>query len=225
MNLSETHKSDESPTLVQLQGETVVNAAREHVWAAICDPEVLARCIDGVEKLESDGENRFVGVISAKVGPVRAKFSGAVELTEMDPPNRYLLVGEGKGGPAGFAKGSAEVRLTEEEIGITRLYWSVNSQIGGKIAQLGARLIEGVARGYAENFFEALKAEVEQPEILNDATDSLRPVPPATAEEIRAAAVSAANEAVTSGARGLPGWAWVSGLVLLVVAVLFLLLA
>ncbi|MGL6042587.1 MAG: CoxG family protein, partial [Sandaracinobacteroides sp.] len=146
---------------MQLQGETVINAARGSVWAALNDPLVLARCIDGVETLERVGANRFEGVLNAKVGPVRARFSGGVELTELDPPNRYVLVGEGKGGVAGFAKGTAEVVLTDTADGGTLLTYDARSQVGGKLAQLGTRLVEGAAKGYAEGFFTAFKAEVE----------------------------------------------------------------
>lgn len=152
---------------MEMQGETLIAAPRSAVWKALNDPAVLARCIDGVESLEAAGDNRFAGVLNAKVGPVRAKFSGEVELTELDPPNRYVLVGEGKGGVAGFAKGSAEVTLedapNDEGVAATRLRYLARSTVGGKLAQLGSRLIEGAARGYAESFFEKFKAEVERP--------------------------------------------------------------
>lgn len=201
---------------MNLHGETEIAAPRETVWAALNDPAVLARCIEGVERLEADGPNRFAGVLNAKVGPVKAKFSGTVELTELEPPRRYVLVGEGKGGVAGFAKGSAEVVLDALPGGGTRLSYAANSQVGGKLAQLGTRLVEGAAKGYAESFFAAFKAEVEAPMAAAEAG------PAPDAGEIRAAAVAAAAEAATSPARGLPGWAWISGLVLLVLALLYL---
>lgn len=145
---------------MELNGETLIAAPRERVWAALNDPEVLAACIDGVERLERAGENRFEGTMNAKVGPVRAKFTGAVELSEIDAPNAYVISGEGKGGVAGFAKGKASVRL-EDAPGGTRLAWQASSTVGGKLAQLGARLIEGTANAYAESFFSAFKARVE----------------------------------------------------------------
>ncbi len=200
---------------MHLQGETLINAGREKVWAALNDPAVLARCIEGVESLEADGPNRFAGVLNAKVGPVKAKFSGAVELSELDPPNRYVISGEGKGGVAGFAKGSAEVVLSDAGQGVTRLTYDAKSQVGGKLAQLGTRLIEGTAKSYAENFFAAFKAEVEQ-----EAAPEPVPLP----EDVRAAAVEAAVAEVTSPARGLPAWMWIGGLVLLVLAVTAMLL-
>jgi carbon monoxide dehydrogenase subunit G len=155
---------------VELTGESFLAAPRSAVWAALNDPAVLARCIDGVETLTSttdaSGATRFDGKMNARVGPVRATFAGGVTLTEVDAPNRYVLVGEGKGGVAGFAKGSAEVRLSDATVDGrtgTQLDYTVSSSVGGKLAQLGARLIEGTARGYAETFFARLKAEIETP--------------------------------------------------------------
>ena len=151
---------------MELTGESLIGAPRGAVWAALNDETVLARCIDGVESLTriegDDGVPRFDGKMNARVGPVRATFAGSVALTELDPPHRYVLVGEGKGGVAGFAKGQAEVVL-DENGGGTRLRYTVNSSVGGKLAQLGSRLIEGAAKGYAETFFERFKTIVETP--------------------------------------------------------------
>jgi carbon monoxide dehydrogenase subunit G len=196
---------------MHLKGETLINAGREAVWAALNDPAVLARCIEGVESLEADGPNRFAGVLNAKVGPVKARFSGAVELSELDPPNRYVISGEGKGGVAGFAKGSAEVVLSDAGTDATRLAYDAKSQVGGKLAQLGTRLIEGTAKSYAENFFAALKAEVEQ-------------APARATDDAPSAAAPAPAEGATSPARGLPAWMWIGGLVLLVLLVTAMLL-
>jgi hypothetical protein len=145
---------------MELTGETLIAAPREAVWRALNDPAVLARCIDGVESLEREEGDRFVGTLNAKVGPVRAKFSGAVTLSDLDPPSGYTITGEGKGGVAGFAKGSARIELADA-MGGTRLAYTARSQVGGKLAQLGSRMIEGVAKGYAESFFARLAAEVE----------------------------------------------------------------
>jgi len=151
---------------MELKGETLIAASRETVWTALNDPAVLARCIEGVETLErttdENGQVRFDGKMNAKVGPVRATFAGGVTVTEPDPPHRYVLVGEGKGGVAGFAKGQAEVVLTEDGAG-TLLAYAVTSSVGGKLAQLGSRLIEGTAKGYAATFFARFKAELEGP--------------------------------------------------------------
>ena len=152
---------------MELTGESLIAAPRRRVWDALNDPAVLARCIDGVESLtaaiDDAGCTRLEGRMNARVGPVRATFAGGVTLTEVDAPCRYVLVGEGKGGVAGFAKGSAEVTLSEVDGAATRLAYTVTSSVGGKLAQLGARLIEGTARGYADTFFTRLKAEVETP--------------------------------------------------------------
>jgi carbon monoxide dehydrogenase subunit G len=149
---------------MELSGEALIAAPRAQVWAALNDPALLARSIEGCEKLEPVGENRFEGVVAAKVGPVRAKFGGVVELSNLDPPNGYTLSGEGKGGAAGFARGAADIRLEEAEGGAaTRLAWTARATVGGKLAQLGARLIEGAAKAQAERFFAAFKAEVERP--------------------------------------------------------------
>jgi carbon monoxide dehydrogenase subunit G len=150
--------------LVELNGEVMIAAARPRVWAALNDPEVLARCIEGVETLTrvaGEAGERFEGKMNAKVGPIRASFTGQVTLTEVMAPESYVLVGEGKGGVAGFAKGNAAVSLAEIGPNETRLTYAVKSSVGGKLAQLGARLIEGTAKGYAESFFARLKAELE----------------------------------------------------------------
>ncbi len=146
---------------MEFSGQTVIFAPRGAVWEALNDPAVLARCIDGVESLEETAPDRFEGRVVARVGPVRATFTGLVTITEAVPPQSYRLIGEGKGGAAGFAKGEAEVTLSEEAERQTRLDFTARANVGGKLAQLGGRLIEGTAKGYADRFFAALKAELE----------------------------------------------------------------
>lgn len=193
---------------MELNGQVNIAAARPRVWAALNDPEVLARCIDGVESLTriagDDGE-RFEGRMNARVGPVRATFAGHVALTEVNAPESYVLVGEGKGGVAGFAKGQAAVTLTEPAPGQTLLDYKVTSSVGGKLAQLGGRLIEGAAKGYADTFFSRLKAEIEVPE-------AVEPEAPA----IPAPTVAAVAPPQT----GLSPLVWGGGLVLAVLAFL-----
>lgn len=190
---------------MELNGETLIAAPRERVWAALNDPDVLAACIEGVERLERAGENRFEGTMNAKVGPVRAKFTGAVELSEIDAPNAYVISGEGKGGVAGFAKGKASVRLEDTAEG-TQLTWQASSTVGGKLAQLGARLIEGTAKAYAKSFFAAFKARVES-------IETVEPVPVVLPE------VDLAEG--TDEAPGLSPAAW-GGIVIALVAALVL---
>jgi carbon monoxide dehydrogenase subunit G len=129
-------------------------ADRPAVWAALNDPEVLKRCIPGAQELEKLSETEFQATVKAAVGPVKATFKGRVTLSEIDAPNGYTITGEGQGGVAGFAKGGAKVRLAEAEGGGTRMSYEVEANVGGKLAQLGGRLINGVAKKYADEFFD-----------------------------------------------------------------------
>jgi uncharacterized protein len=135
-----------------MQGEAVLPAEREAVWAALNDPDVLKACIPGCQSLEKTSDTEFQAVAKVAVGPVKATFKGVVRLSDIDAPNGYTISGEGQGGVAGFAKGGAKVRL-EEAVEGTRLVYDVEAQVGGKLAQLGGRLINGVAKKYADEFF------------------------------------------------------------------------
>jgi hypothetical protein len=123
------------------------------VWQALNDPEVLRQCIPGCETIEKLSDTAFQATATAKVGPVKAKFKGKVELTDMDPPNGYTISGEGTGGAAGFAKGGAKVALADLGGGRTRLDYDVDATVGGKLAQIGQRLVDGAARKIADDFF------------------------------------------------------------------------
>jgi carbon monoxide dehydrogenase subunit G len=144
-----------------MTGEVQLPASREVVWDKLNDPAVLKACIPGCEDLTKSGDNQFEAVAKMKVGPVSARFKGRVTLTDLDPPNGYRISGEGEGGVAGFAKGGATVALAEQDGG-TLLTYNVEAQIGGKLAQLGQRLINGAAKKLADEFFakfaEAVKA-------------------------------------------------------------------
>jgi len=146
-----------------MQGEVVLPAGRDRVWAALNDPVVLKSCIPGCQELEKIGESEFRAVAKVAIGPVKATFKGAVTLSDLDPPNSYRISGDGQGGVAGFAKGGAKVRLDDAESG-TRLAYDVDAQVGGKIAQLGARLIDGVARKLADDFFKCFNERVSKSE-------------------------------------------------------------
>lgn len=199
---------------MKLQGSVDIAAPRELLWAALNDPDVLASCIDGVEKLvRTEGDvPSFDGTMNAKVGPVRAKFAGQVRLENIVAPERYRLVGEGKGGVAGFAKGGADVVLTSLSAGTTRLEYDVDAQVGGKLAQLGARLIEGTAKQYADNFFNALKARVEQAQAPEAAAEPAPEAPPAPAGGL--------SPPPSAPAGGLSPMLWGGALVALVAAFL-----
>lgn len=136
-----------------MNGEVALPADRATVWAALNDPEVLKRCIPGVQELEKTSDTEFQAVAKVAVGPVKATFKGRVALSDLDPPNGYTISGEGQGGIAGFAKGGAKVRLSDTEGGGTLMRYDVEANVGGKLAQLGGRLINGVAKKYADEFF------------------------------------------------------------------------
>jgi uncharacterized protein len=135
-----------------MNGEVQLAAPREVVWAKLNEPDVLKASIPGCEELERTEDNGFRAAVKVKVGPVSARFKGRVTLSDLDPPNGYKINGEGEGGVAGFAKGGATVRLAEQDGG-TLLSYDVEAQIGGKLAQLGQRLINGTAKKLADEFF------------------------------------------------------------------------
>jgi carbon monoxide dehydrogenase subunit G len=135
-----------------MNGEIQLAAPREAVWEKLNDPAVLKACIPGCEELERTDDQGFRAVAKMKVGPVSARFRGKVTLSDLDPPNGYKISGEGEGGVAGFAKGGAKVDLVDREGG-TLLSYQVDAQIGGKLAQLGQRLINGSAKKLADEFF------------------------------------------------------------------------
>jgi carbon monoxide dehydrogenase subunit G len=145
---------------MHLEGVTVIGADRGAVWAALNDPEVLRACIPGCQTLSKTSETSFEAEVKQKVGPVSATFRGVVELSDLNPPESYRISGEGKGGAAGFAKGGADVALAEGPEG-TVLTYKADAHVGGKIAQLGARLIDGFAKKMADQFFETFRTQVE----------------------------------------------------------------
>ena len=145
-----------------MTGEVQLPASREAVWAKLNDPAVLKACIPGCEELEMTDEHGFRAVAKMKVGPVSARFKGKVTLSDLDPPNGYKISGEGEGGVAGFAKGGATVALADKDGG-TLLSYNVEAQIGGKLAQLGQRLIAGAAKKMADEFFEKFAQTVSAP--------------------------------------------------------------
>ncbi|MBC7153068.1 MAG: carbon monoxide dehydrogenase subunit G [Rhodobacteraceae bacterium] len=145
---------------MELNGTRTIAADRATVWARLNDAETLKACIPGCEDLTGSPEDGFEAVVKQKVGPVKATFKGKVALSDIVEGESYRISGEGSGGVAGFAKGGAAVRLTDVEGG-TELTYDVDAQIGGKLAQLGSRLITGFARKMADQFFERFQAEVE----------------------------------------------------------------
>lgn len=159
---------------MDLEGNRDISAPRETVWARLNDPQTLMQCIPGCEELSGSPAEGFSAVVKQKVGPVRATFKGAVVIEDANAPESYRLVGEGKGGVAGFAKGEAGVTLTETGTG-TQLAYNARIQVGGKLAQLGNRIIGGFARKMTDSFFTRFEAicEGRDPDAENpDADDS-----------------------------------------------------
>lgn len=147
---------------MEIKGEYKIAAPREKVFAALNDQAVLQACIPGCETLDKLSDTEMTAKVRLRIGPVSAAFSGKVTLSDIDPPNGYKITGEGQGGVAGFAKGGAVVKLTEDG-GDTVLTYDVDAQVGGKIAQVGARLIAGTAKKLADQFFGKFAESVGAP--------------------------------------------------------------
>lgn len=143
-----------------IEGEERIAAAIENVWRALNDAEVLKACIPGCETLEKTSDSELEATVTLKIGPIKAKFNGSVELTNLNPPHSYTISGEGKGGIAGFAKGGADVSLREDGPDATILSYSAKADVGGKMAQLGGRLIESTSKKLASQFFGDFNAHV-----------------------------------------------------------------
>ena len=141
-----------------MRGEVTLPADRLTVWTKLNDPDVLKSCIGGLDTMERTGHSTFAASVKMKIGPVSASFKGSIELTNIDAPNGYRISGAGEGGIAGFAKGAADVTLTDVPGG-TLLRYDVEANVGGKIAQMGSRLIDGVAKKTADQFFARFAAE------------------------------------------------------------------
>ena len=137
---------------MDMTGEYHIAAPRQKVWDALNDPEILKQAIPGCETITKHSDTEMSATVRAKVGPVSARFGGKVTISDRDPPNGYKIMGEGTGGPAGFAKGGATVKLTDDGDG-TKLSYTVEANVGGKLAQIGSRLIDATARQMADNFF------------------------------------------------------------------------
>ena len=144
---------------MDIQGEKILTVPRQQVWHALNDPAILQRCLAGCDTFEAEGENRFRVAMQASVGPVRARFSGKLQLLDLVPPSSYALAFEGSGGVAGFGKGTARVALDDVAEG-TRLRYTAQAQVGGRLAQVGARLIDGVTQRMADDFFSRFVKEL-----------------------------------------------------------------
>ncbi|MBV9218323.1 MAG: carbon monoxide dehydrogenase subunit G [Methylobacteriaceae bacterium] len=144
-----------------MKGEVALPADRQTIWQSLNNPEILKQCIPGCQSLEKTSDTGFAAVAKVKIGPVGATFKGTVELKDLDPPNGYRIEGAGQGGIAGFANGGATVKLADQSGGGTLLSYEVQANVGGKIAQLGSRLIDGVAKSMADKFFASFAEAVK----------------------------------------------------------------
>ncbi len=185
---------------MEMTGSEFIRLPQQRVWDALNDPEVLKVCIPGCDSVEKVSDTEYKLAMTAAVGPVKARFTGKLTLSDMNPPTSYTIAFEGSGGPAGFGKGSSQVSLAPENDG-TRLSFTAKASVGGKLAQVGSRLIDGVAKKMTEDFFRRFN-------------DTVAPVPAEVAEVI-------AHPEVKRG--GPPHWVWIAGAI--VVAVLIALFA
>jgi hypothetical protein len=191
---------------MDLSGEYRIPAPREAVWKALNDPEILKQSIPGCDEIQKLSDTEMTAKVTARVGPVKASFAGKVTLSDLDPPNGYKISGEGQGGVAGFARGGADVRLKPDESGAgTILTYTANAAVGGKLAQIGSRLIEGAAKQTADQFFSKFA------EVVGAAAapaGAAQPAPPvATAAPAK---------------RGLSPVVWVAGLIAIIVILLLI---
>ncbi len=209
---------------MEMTGEYRIPAPRQRVWEALNDPEVLKHCIPGCQSLEKVSDTEFNGRVVASVGPVRATFGGKVMLSDLDPPQSYTISGEGSGGVAGFAKGGAKVNLAEDGAE-TLLTYAVQAHVGGKLAQIGSRLIDGVARKMAIDFFGSFAAAVaaEQPAPATAEASRSEAAPAARAAEPEPVAVEPLPAPPVAGpaSRRLPPAVWVAGLAVVVIVLLY----
>jgi hypothetical protein len=186
---------------MDMTGQRTLQVTQQQAWEALNDPEILKACIPGCQKFEPSGDQKFAVAAGIKMGPVSALFNGSVQLTDIVAPQSYKLNFDAQGGVAGFGKGEAAVEIKPLEKGC-ELHYTVHSTVGGKIAQLGQRLIDGVAKNMAEDFFKRFEAEIEKkyPKAPEPMNAGFTPVP----SQVPA---------------GLPGWMWGLGLVVVVAAV------
>jgi carbon monoxide dehydrogenase subunit G len=229
---------------MEIKGERIIPAKRPVVWAALNDPGVLQRSIPGCETIEKVSDTELNATLTLKVGPVKAKFKGNVKLVDLMPPQQYTIVGEGQGGVAGFGKMKATVTLTEVDGG-TQLNYLADAQVGGKLAQVGSRLIEGTATKLAQEFFDAFEKNVVPTagvaggdetlppaagtaiDAAGDASAAPTPATPADAAVAAdavppAAPAPAAPSASKDPIAAVPKWAWAVGVVVALAIAIFL---
>ena len=203
---------------MEMQGSRHLAVTQQQAWDALNDPGVLKVCIPGCEKVEPSGENQYAIAMGVKVGPVAAKFAGRIQLQEVLPPNSYTLAFEGNGGAAGFGKGSAKVQLAPPAEGAgCELTYTAQAQVGGKIAQVGQRLVDGVARSMAEDFFRRFDEEMQRRH-----PEAYAPAASASSAATGGMAPDAPSPLAEPAARRMPLWAWIAFGFVVLVALLML---
>ena len=202
---------------MDMQGSRQLAVTRQQAWDALNDPEVLKACIPGCSSLEATGENAFDLVNAVKIGPVSAKFKSTITLSDIVAPESYTINFEGNGGPAGFGKGTAQVALSEQDGGC-ELTYTVNASVGGKVAQVGQRLIDGVAKSMAEKFFKNFDEKMQ--EMYPAEAAAADGAPPAAASAPQAAAAAAVQEQGGSGG-GLPKWTWAVLAIIIILGIIW----
>jgi len=225
---------------MDMTGERRIPAPRQVVWNALNDPDVLRVSIPGCESLEKQSDTAMKATASVKIGPISARFTGNVQLSDMDPPNGYTISGEGQGGVAGFAKGGAKVNLEDGDGGVTVLRYEVHAQVGGKLAQLGARLVDASAKQLADQFFDRFSARVAPAAAAMPAPagaaggpahpypDQRQGFPPAPGSVVSEPVPAYPQSSVSVLALvprepfGLPIAAWIGGVIYLFIVLLFL---
>jgi carbon monoxide dehydrogenase subunit G len=196
---------------MEMQGSRHLAVTQQQAWEALNDPEVLKTCIPGCDKVEATGENQYAIGMAVRIGPVAARFNGKILLSDVQPPQSYTISFEGQGGPAGFGKGSAKVNLAPAAEG-TDLSYTAQAQVGGKIAQVGQRLVDGVARSMAEDFFKRFDEEMQR----------RYPAPVAAPAADSAAGAPTGNPLRAEPGKRFPWWAWAIFAAVVLLAVLLL---
>ncbi|MCB9948497.1 MAG: carbon monoxide dehydrogenase subunit G [Rhodospirillaceae bacterium] len=213
---------------MDMTGEYRIAAPRQVVWEALNDPAILQDCIPGCEEIHKTSDTQLSAKVTAKVGPVKAKFAGDVTLSELNPPESYTITGEGKGGAAGFAKGGAKVNLAEDG-DATVLRYEVHVSVGGKLAQLGARLVAGTAKKMADEFFgrfseivhaQAAGPAVEPAPVAEEVVAVEAPAAPPVEPVAPSAPVAAPPPAPAGG--GLSPVVWIGGVIVLVLVLILI---
>lgn len=194
---------------MDMQGSRQLAITQQQAWDALNDPAVLKACIPGCDKVEPTGENQYAIGMSVKVGPVAAKFAGKISLNDIVPPKSYSINFEGQGGAAGFGKGNSAVTLTPNDAGCL-LDYTVHASVGGKIAQLGQRLIDGVAKSMAEDFFKR----------FDQAMQTAYPAAYAVQAEAVATLPAVPNSSKEAASSGIPIWVWIGIAAVIAVAIL-----